>query len=46
MDIDLLAKLCRAGDALKLLRVQQLLYNQDGNIFDQNSAPICTSSAP
>ncbi len=37
MDIDLLAKLCRAGDALKLLRVQQLLYNQDGNIFDQNS---------
>ncbi len=37
MDIDLLANVCRAGDALKLLRVQQLLYNQDGNIFNQNS---------
>jgi hypothetical protein len=37
MDIDLLAKLCRAGDALKLLRIQQLLYNQEGNMFDQNS---------
>jgi peptidase C39-like protein len=37
MDIDLLAKLCRAGDALKILRVQQLLYNRGENIFDQNS---------
>ena len=37
MDIDLLANVCRAGDALKLLRVQQLLYNQEGNIFNQNS---------
>jgi hypothetical protein len=37
MDIDLLAKLCRAGDALNLLRVQQLLYNQEGNIFNQKS---------
>ena len=38
MDIDLLAKLCRAGDALNLSRVQQLLYNQEGNIFNQNSS--------
>jgi hypothetical protein len=38
MDIDLLANLCRAGDALKLLRVQQLLYNQEENIFNQNSS--------
>jgi len=37
MDIDLLAKLCRTGDALKILRVQQLLSNQRENIFDQNS---------
>lgn len=37
MEIDLLAKVCQAGDALKLLRVQQLLFNQDGNIFNQNS---------
>jgi Papain-like cysteine protease AvrRpt2 len=37
MDIDLLADLCRSGDALKLLRVQQLLYDQDENIFNQNS---------
>jgi hypothetical protein len=37
MDIDLLAKLCRAGDALKILRVQQLLSNQRENIFNQKS---------
>jgi hypothetical protein len=37
MDIDLLAKLCRAGDALKILHVQQLLFNQGENIFDQKS---------
>jgi len=37
MDIDLLAKLCSAGDALKILRVQQLLYNRGENIFNQNS---------
>jgi len=37
MDVDLLAKLCRTGDPLKILRVQQLLYNQEGNIFNQNS---------
>jgi hypothetical protein len=37
MDIDLVAKLCRAGDALKLLRVQQLLYNQEENVFNQKS---------
>jgi hypothetical protein len=37
MEVDLLAKLCRAGDPLKLLRVQQLLFNQAENIFDQNS---------
>jgi len=37
MDIDLLANLCRAGDALKLLRVQQLLYNQEENVFNQKS---------
>jgi hypothetical protein len=37
MSTDLLAQLCRAGNALNLLRVQQLLFNRKENIFNQKS---------
>ena len=37
MEVDLLAKVCRTGDALKILRIQQILFDQPGNIFNQKS---------
>ncbi len=38
MEIDLLADICRGSDSNKILLVQQLLYSDSANIFDQNNA--------
>jgi hypothetical protein len=37
MDVDLLARICRGGDADKIAEVQRLLFNDPTNLFDQHS---------